>query len=158
MADPMERNIEGPPAQETRLSSGDLGADCRCEKAAESTLDKDLGNRLVERDQTTLKLIMDAKLNYPELPFGDALVKALEVGKEDVAAQQKAMRDRGETAPPLGKMLVDAGLVTQKQVDDALAEQGRLKQQGQKPPLLGDLIVQQLRANVDQVLKEQKRK
>lgn len=68
------------------------------------------------------------------------------------------MRDRGENPPPLGKMLVDAGLVTQKQVADALAEQGRLKNLGQKAPLLGDLIVQQLQANVNQALQEQKRK
>lgn len=153
-----ERGLEGQAAEEFQLSPDEMGANCRCDSAVESVLDKDLGNRLVEKEQTTEKLILDAKLNYPEKPFSDALVKALEVGKEDIAARQKAMRDRGENAPPLGKMLVDAGLVTQKQVDEALAEQGKIKQQGKKAPLLGDLLVQQLQANINQVLQEQKRK
>ncbi len=149
---PAEARIEAiaPPA--ARLSANDVGTDDRCLDRAK--LDEDLGKRLFKDENTTLGLIGDAgdlRKQYPEMTFEQALVKALEDGKERVADEQKERRDRGEKTPPLGEMLVSAGLVTQKQVDRALEEQANRK----PAPRLGDLLVEQLKANIAEVQRQQ---
>lgn len=75
----------------------------------------------------TLGLVGDAKDLFPRQPLEQGLVNALEVGKEDIASEQKRQRDAGFNPPPLGKLMVDSGLVSQRQIDDALAEQHRKK-------------------------------
>jgi len=118
----------------------------------------DLSNRLINQDQVTLGLVGDAKVLFPGLPLEQGLVNALEVGKEDIAGEQKRQRDAGLNPPPLGKMMIDSGLVTQRQIDDALAEQAKLKADGKPVPRIGDLLVQQLKDNIAKALAEQNRK
>ncbi len=118
----------------------------------------DLSNRLINQDQVTLGLVGDAKVLFAELPLEQGLVNALEVGKEDIAGEQKRQRDAGLNPPPLGKMMIDSGLVTQRQIDDALAEQAKLKADGKPVPRIGDLLVQQLKDNIAKALAEQNRK
>jgi len=150
-----EQEIEGKgnPTPRAHLTAHDVGGDERC--TDKGRLDADLGNRLLDKEQTTPSLILDAKVKYPDMPFEQALVKALDEGKEDVAAQQKKIRDSGGNPPLLGKMLVDSGLVTQKQVDDAFAEQKNLSKPGQPAPRIGDLLVAQLKANIEEAIRQQ---
>ncbi len=54
--------------------------------------------------------------------------------------------------------MVDSGLVTQKQVDDALAEQAKLKAEGKTAPRIGDILVQQLKDNIARAVAEQNQK
>ncbi len=151
--------VEGVPKESAApLAANYLNTNERVASGDRIKSEMELSNRLINQDQVTLGLVGDAKDLFPQLPLEQGLVNALEIGKEDVAKEQKRQKDAGMNPPPLGKMMVDSGLVTQKQVDDALAEQAKLKAEGKTAPRIGDILVQQLKDNIARAVAEQNHK
>lgn len=143
-----DSRVEAPKPAFGQFAAGSLQTDERSAAGDRIKQETDLGNRLINQDQVTIGLIGDARTRFPNMPLEQGLLNALDAGKEEVFQEQKRQKDAGMNPPPLGKMMVDSGLVTQKQVDDALADQGRLKAEGKPAPRIGDILVQQLKDNI----------
>lgn len=144
-----ESRVEAQPKADLQVTDFDSTSKC-CTDAGKSKLDIDLGNRLINNEQMTMNLMMDACTNHPELPFDQAIVKALEDGKENIAKEQAKLKDAGLKPPPLGQMMIDSGLVTKGQVDEALKAQDELKAKGLPAPRIGDMLVNLLKTHIDE--------